>query len=193
MPYDRKVNYLGYDGYQYLDTGITPNQTIEVEIKFMPTNTYSNSCALFGCRNGTTNAPGTGNYPLQIWYSGKNIALNDNNYDSGWRTLLTFDTEYIAEIKSRSLYVNGVLAVSSGRTNNYSYSLTYGLLRGHLLNDTWDSRRGSSGRIYYCKIWKDGALVRDFIPVVKDNVGYLYDKIGGELYANRGTGSFTYG
>jgi hypothetical protein len=33
----------------------------------------------------------------------------------------------------------------------------------------------------------------DLIPVSKNGVGYLYDRISGTLYGNKGTSSFTLG
>ena len=61
------------------------------------------------------------------------------------------------------------------------------------MNDYWDNRRGSSGKLYYCKIWKGGSLVRDYIPVRVGQVGYMYDKVSGQLFGNSGTGDFVLG
>jgi hypothetical protein len=36
-------------------------------------------------------------------------------------------------------------------------------------------------------------LVRDFIPVRVGNVGYMYDKVSGQLFGNSGTGNFILG
>ena len=35
--------------------------------------------------------------------------------------------------------------------------------------------------------------VRDFIPVRKDGVGYMYDRVTGKLFYNKGTGEFLTG
>jgi hypothetical protein len=43
------------------------------------------------------------------------------------------------------------------------------------------------------KIWKGTTLVRDFIPVRKGDVGYLYDNVSNRLFGNSGTGVFTLG
>lgn len=50
-----------------------------------------------------------------------------------------------------------------------------------------------NGKIYDAKIYQNDVLVRDFIPVRIDTVGYLYDTVSGELFGNLGTGSFTLG
>ena len=51
----------------------------------------------------------------------------------------------------------------------------------------------TGGQIYYAKIIVDGVLVRDFIPVRVGQIGYLYDKVSGELFGNQGSGNFTLG
>ena len=48
------------------------------------------------------------------------------------------------------------------------------------------------------KIWTasfstSGTLARDFIPVRKDGVGYMYDRVSKTLFANAGTGAFIIG
>ena len=52
-------------------------------------------------------------------------------------------------------------------------------------------------QIYGCKLWNGITLVRDFIPVRVGSgssaVGYLYDRVSGELFGNAGTGEFLIG
>lgn len=50
-----------------------------------------------------------------------------------------------------------------------------------------------TGKFYYAKIWDNGTLVRDYIPVRVGTTGYMYDKVSGQLFGNAGSGSFTYG
>jgi len=48
--------------------------------------------------------------------------------------------------------------------------------------------------LFYCKIWDNDTLVRDFIPVVDSGgVACLYDKIDKKIYLNIGTGAFMAG
>ena len=47
--------------------------------------------------------------------------------------------------------------------------------------------------IKWMKIYKDNVLVRDYIPVRVGLVGYMYDKVSGELFGNEGTGKFILG
>ena len=67
-------------------------------------------------------------------------------------------------------------------------------------NSATETTYGLSGRFYFCKIWQNGILVRDFIPVRVDSTGCMLDKAnltGGTnndgIYYNAGTGSFVLG
>jgi hypothetical protein len=43
----------------------------------------------------------------------------------------------------------------------------------------------------YFKMWDDGVLVRDFIPVIApDGEGCMFDKVSQKLFRNSGTGTF---
>ena len=48
------------------------------------------------------------------------------------------------------------------------------------------------GRMYYCKVWENGTLIRDFIPILRNSgdVG-MYDLVQHKFYGNAGTGAFT--
>lgn len=51
------------------------------------------------------------------------------------------------------------------------------------------------GSIAYCRIWKAGVLVRDFMPAIRnsDNVVGMYDTVSGTFFENQGTGVFVAG
>lgn len=48
-------------------------------------------------------------------------------------------------------------------------------------------------RKYTAKIYCNGLLVRDYIPVRVGTTGYLYDRVSGQLFGNQGTGDFVLG
>ena len=76
---------------------------------------------------------------------------------------------------------------------NVSYSNTYTL---GLFKDQLNPSTGISGsRVYWCKIYDAGKLVRHFIPCCRksDNVIGMWDTIHGKFYTNAGTGTFTKG
>lgn len=50
------------------------------------------------------------------------------------------------------------------------------------------------GRIYSCKIWKAGELVRDYIPCINSSErAGLFDTVSQTFYDNQSSGDFTYG
>jgi hypothetical protein len=49
------------------------------------------------------------------------------------------------------------------------------------------------GKIFKASLKTASSTLRDFIPVVKNSIGYMYDKISGQLFGNSGTGNFIIG
>lgn len=49
------------------------------------------------------------------------------------------------------------------------------------------------GAFFFFRLWKDDVLMLDLIPVRKGNIGYMYDKVSGQLFGNAGTGQFILG
>ena len=49
--------------------------------------------------------------------------------------------------------------------------------------------------IYYCKIYNNGTLVRDFVPMknTTTDAGAMYDMVTGHIFGNSGSGNFTCG
>ena len=74
-----------------------------------------------------------------------------------------------------------------GRDTVPLYLLTYG---GQPTNAAYLANI----RLYYCKIYDNDALVRDYISVIDSSERpCMFDKVGKECYYNQGTGEFLYG
>ena len=54
-------------------------------------------------------------------------------------------------------------------------------------------RETSTIRIIEMVILRSGAELMHLIPVRKKDVGYMYDRVSGELFGNAGTGAFIIG
>lgn len=48
-------------------------------------------------------------------------------------------------------------------------------------------------KIYELKVYESDVLVLDYIPIRVGSVGYMYDKVSGQLFGNAGTGDFVIG
>ena len=88
-----------------------------------------------------------------------------------------------------NVYVDG----SSIWSNNFAYNASdFGVNVG-VYNYSVNSTTGWQAKVFSAKVYVNDELVFDGIPVRKDGVGYLYDKVSGLLFGNEGTGSFVIG
>lgn len=186
IPYDAEVEYLQSSTTQWIDTGIVPdfNTTVEEKIAIL-TNADSSTAS---ARTGTDSA----NRFFAFSWGGSGYArfvLGEDQYRFGY----TFgDTPHIIvfnEQETHSCYYDNLLkkTFTTGNVVDADNNLLLFSTSGY------DNPAINPVRIYYCKIIKNGVLVRDFIPVRVGTVGYMYDKVSETLFSNSGTDNFTFG
>ena len=196
-PYDAQVEYLQSDGTAYIDTGITgaSDITIEADIEVLSTFT-GQSCAIFGSRIANNNAAialqyyKTSNSSTRYWRwaFGNDAQTTNHGGASGDFHLSNVDA-------ARTMVVTGAhsstTTCSAATFDNDLNIFLFGFNSGGTL--------GGVGGIAYVpikgfKIYSGGTLVRDYIPVRKDGVGYLYDQVTETLFGNAAeSGAFSYG
>ena len=126
-------------------------------------------------------------------YCGKYSAGNFTGVDNS--TFPHRDGNYIRFIQDR----NTVDFTNLGSGSNWTYTFT---------EETFQSTRNfalfyfsstsafatKGGYIKSCKIWDNNALIRDYIPVIRnsDNKPGMYDRVTKTFFTNQGTGEFTY-
>ena len=170
---------------QYIDTGIKSSSNVQVTADFQYTTVSNYShCGLFGGRG-----PGSG-------YSGR-LCFYYNN--GGWRfdynnaNFSIADSEYMS--RQQLTLSNGTVTLSDGKTASGSGTFTGSYNIYVFANNT----AGVVGECANIKLWSftisDGSASRSYVPAKRDSDGAigLYDTIGGQFYANDGTGSFTAG
>ncbi len=176
--YDAEVEYLQSNGNQYIDTGILPSKTLSFKCKFSTTSVASPGYGnVFGCRYASSQDE----YQLSRYSSGS-VSVGTRNSSLGFGD----NTVHIVEFNGmESVNVDGI--TKSITTSAMPDDL--GTIVMFAIRQNGSVTQKQAGKIYYCKFGQ----VRDFIPVRKGNVGYMYDKISGKLFGNSGTGSFSYG
>ena len=191
LPYDAEVEYLAATGTQYIDTGFYPRTTltdITVENKFNKSVLSGDNCVL-GARTGTT---GTQGMKLPNFYNAtlEYQAIAKAGSLTGSFAINT-DYTFLADIKqgTQDYYIDGTLNKSTTGTGSCD---TGGNLFLFAINQS-GAKWFFKGKIYYCKIWQDDILERDFIPVRVGQVGYMYDRVSRELFGNAGSGTFILG
>lgn len=183
LPYDAEVEYLESTGTQWIDTGVAFSQfyTFKLCARLIPSVSERD---LFGAYLMTeTNKMVCGCYARFIFgYNPPGARIDSATLGT---SELDVDIVYAFSSAGRTLTVNGTTYSATGAyTNGLNVTL-------------FCANPGYNGsfKCYSFKIYDtDGTtLVRDFIPVRKGTVGYLYDRVSGKLFGNAGTGNFVLG
>lgn len=216
LPYDAEVEHLESTGTQYIDTGIVLKPNYKYEVTFSCTSTNTDSKMFFGMYSWRSQDPeaikdnfaancagswGVGN-PKIIIYSYPDNGVADSSFPNAVqvasRTVaVRYGEPNTVSHDSGVTYFNGkeIINRPSSMPNNPYNIPSYLFAAATRQQDT--SVKPAYffiGRIMSAKI-KDayGNLLRYFIPVRKKDVGYMYDRVSGELFGNAGTGAFVIG
>lgn len=190
MGINETVSYIESTGAQYIDTGYIPNHNTNIEIKL----------------NVTDNE--TINDNISMWGVEKNkirFVLMDNNYPPSDSSYLhayycignTSDfTSAIDFRKKDTIFKMNNTGISYNGTNIATYSINDFNVGANLylfaknVSDNNTVIGYSKMKLYYCKIWDNDNLVRDFVPAEREGVFGLLDKVENKFYTNNGEGVF---
>jgi hypothetical protein len=187
-PYDAEIEYLESTGTQYIYTGIIPQLTTDV---------YSLGIAATGVvaygffagveekidgsvvQLGLLRRSASNNF----WYVvNKNQATPLININERHDATIALDRNGGCRIDS--------VTFSIGDTYNTVFTLP---LYVGALNGNGKTRSYNKMRLYHFSVKRNGVKIIDLIPVRKGDIGYMYDRVSGELFGNDGTGEFILG
>ena len=181
-----KLSYLGSEGNSYIDTGILGNPGLKVEAEIMWTDPApADDQHILGSFDKIDNGNTSWRcYPISMWlYRTSVFAFGTKTYNDWfvytigqkYRVVtdfgasaqsLTVDRLDGSAVFSRST-ADSYSAIASGQTL-YLFALGHG---------TKGVSCQTKSRVYSLKIYQNGTLVRDYVPVIADNGGpYLYDR-----------------
>ena len=189
LPYDAEVEYLESTSTskQYIDTGITDSWDGLVVTLDISVTDATGERDFFGSINpsGGYNYAGCfrnldKNFVLQIGSPYVRYGQND-----GGRHIHIYDAI------NKTCSLDGSTTPASTLTWRGSGNNTFKLFQRVFINGNIQSP--SDNKLYASQFVKDGVLVRDYIPVRVGTIGYLYDKVSGQLFGNAGTGDFILG
>lgn len=182
-PYDAEVEYLESTGTQYIDTGIygSNNSKVEVDLQLLE---LGESKAVFGCYSAT-------NIGLYLYQAGGS-SVGKWQFGFGWNANNgTTDTNrHFFVFDNFKVKIDGTIILSVTPRN---FTTTHTLLMFNMHNNSGGIYSATGMRLFSCKLYNGDTLVRDLIPVRVGTVGYMYDKVSGKLFANKGTGNFILG
>lgn len=184
LPYDAEIEYLESTGSQHINTGVYVDR-----VKFEIGYTVAGKGGQFGfvhqnVAGGTWMSVDETNAFFGNWYSSNRVPIS----------AYTSPVETTVKYTNTGVTVNGTTISKSmslaGTDNPSLYELPifawYDFYRGGI-----EYSFNSKFKSFYVKT--NGELVLDMIPVRVGQVGYMYDRVSGELFGNDGTGSFILG
>lgn len=189
---DQIMKHLQSTGLQYIDTGVFASPEYSVEVSFKVTRATTNWDTIFGTRTNT------GSRFTARFSNSTNglLGLQYSNRGAGAATLI--DTEYTKSMFSDELrviraeknqwYIDNVLVYTfDASADAIQYPSRLFLFANSNSNEPEDY---AYIRIAYCKIWNNGVLVRDFVPLWRNGVACMWDKIEEKVYVSEGTAPF---
>lgn len=188
FPYDAEIEFLESTGTQWIDTGVNGYLDFDYDIKFLiptPVSPYYNS--FFGAWNSI------GNEPCQ--YCATNSESQTFYVGNGRGGLVPMGSCPQNEMAHFRKDGNTLQLNTNKKTVAYSepYELDRTLFLFGTNRGTITNRAFSGTRIYSFELSLGGEMILDLISVRKGNVGYMYDRVSGELFGNAGTGAFIIG
>lgn len=170
-----KLNYLKSTREQYIDTNFKPTSNTKVMIDG---SLYVGVDSLFGVNPYFVITSVL--YKYRFRYNNKVI---DSSIHATTRAVLTLD--------KNKAYINNEL-IGTFTEAEFETSQTALLFARKTASGGIEER--SPSIIYYCKIWHNNILVRDYIPVLDaDSKPCMFDTVSKKPFYNQGTGEFLYG
>ena len=178
LPYDAEVEYIFGDHVACIELGVgmTQSSTLTIDAAFGTDALGSRLDTLFS--NG-----GDGTI---IRYRGANTVDSLFGAHKGWNSVSAIDAQarHVFKVDDDGFYVDGN---RSSWPNDYHGSYSSGNLVLFAYSRSSTARR-SAALVYGLKISDNGEDIIDLVPVRVGNVGYMYDKVSGNLLGNEGDG-----
>ena len=179
------LEYVEATSDRMIDTGVAFDPNVDgVELKYSAAVAQANYF-IAGCGSTGLSHP----YLWLYHYTGVSgfnaYVSNTSNSQVGIAGYRGMDTNsHIIKYNAKKLYCDGTQTGSTTATLNASM----GNLK--LFNTaTNNAPYATRGKIYYCKVWKNGQLVRNMFPArrVRDNVTGFIDAITGQFFTDNET------
>ena len=198
----QEVEYIESSGNQWIRTGVSAYHLLKTETDFAFTSwDNSNEFAMGGIYSYDNYTKSCRMEIVEIYKP------RDNYFGFGanggfFNSTLTVDTaKHKVEIDNVNGYIKfdgnyvATFTTTTSSPNDSSKDICLFAFHNNSSTGTDQILAKCSAKVYSCKIWKSGTLIRDFIPCyrISDSVIGLYDMANNQFYTNSGTGTFTKG
>lgn len=185
-----QVEFIESSGTQYIDTDFTPNQDTrvlaDVELKIEGSNYF-----MFGARQNST---GSSTAAATFGFNAYNTLYRMHYYNgysgSDFATTVLFDYKFHIDFNKNVLTLDSQYTM----TRTYAQFTAPCTMTIFAVNTAGTVGTFAKAKVYTFKIFDNGELVRDFVPVLNiEGIAGLYDTVHGVFYPNKGSGAFTFG
>lgn len=184
------VEYLESSGTQYVDTNFISNQDTSVEFEATALSIANATTADFGfVPFGSAQAYNSNAFEMYTW---------EGNFQCNYGVTSLHISSAKLNTKAKFLFDKGNIKIEYSDGEILTGNIASSIFTTPYAMTVFGSQRASmllgKNRIYWFKVYDNGNLVRDFIPVLdSNNVACLYDKVSETFFYNKGTGTFTTG
>lgn len=177
-----ELEYIESTGTQYIDTGIKASKNLKVEADINITTASGWVMILGDYTSGSYFSWWRKDTTMYAYYGSNNKTLAEQ---TGKRKYIANNTNNVWSIDSSNITVS---------PNSSDFSKNGGNLYLFSVNNGGNYNKASM-KLYSCKIYNNGTLVRDFIPAkrISDGKCGLWDKVNLKFYTDEKGGNFTAG
>lgn len=176
------LKYIECTGEQYITTSYYPTQDSGVVLDFEATGDLTKNNNMFGGRYTTSRQAFT-------------FRIDDGKWSFGYSN--TYDTGVAADNKRHILQIDKNVCKMDGTTiyeANYTSFKAYASMYIGRIHAYGSGEYKGYMKIYSCKVYDNGVLIRDLIPCVnQDGEAGMYDIANARFHANIGSGEFVLG
>ena len=185
LPYDAEVEYLQSSGTQYIQIplSVSKNSYFEVGGVVIALHPNDDKNSIFGASPDDQFRCTFYSHNSNLGYNTFGSIVGNASTNGGWGAYIGQKTPF-ALSTTFVKYPNVERALSRPLTANIT---AFRIFASYANNNRYPIKFCE----FYIKV--DDAKVYDLISVRKGTVGYMYDKVSGQLFGNAGTGSFILG
>ena len=188
-----KVEYLENTGTgsarNWINTGIVPDTTTRWEVRIAFNNTATGKLMGSGYTNPTR---------FNLGIESNKFRFAFNTWFNANQNIITPDTNahtWIMDAPSKTFTIDEYSTTTTQTFGASTFPICL-FARGSSASGITETSNALVGKIYYTKIWQNGILVRDFIPVLSPESSQyagapcMFDKVTKKLFCNAGSGTF---